>query len=148
MSTEEHLLRIHAYDAFDAVLQKAKFGSLVNRVIGHPRQLHAFQNIDLNIAQPIERGIDIIPIDDIKGSVGRAQDFDAYFRPRVQFVRERWISIEIAYQQGLALPPVEVYKICGEYFVIDGHHRISVMRSHGQEFIEAHIIELIDVCLN
>jgi nucleotide-binding universal stress UspA family protein len=40
------------------------------------------------------------------------------------------------------LPPVELYKIGEAYFVVDGHHRISVGRSLGQTLIQAYVTEV------
>jgi len=40
------------------------------------------------------------------------------------------------------LPPVELIQVGGCYFVRDGHHRISVARSFGQQYIEAEIIRM------
>jgi len=40
------------------------------------------------------------------------------------------------------LPPVELYQVGQVYFVRDGHHRISVARERGQEYIEAEVIEM------
>jgi hypothetical protein len=41
---------------------------------------------------------------------------------------------------GIALPPVTLVHVAGAYFVIDGHHRISVARALGQREIEAEVI--------
>lgn len=43
----------------------------------------------------------------------------------------------VAQQQGRSLPPVELIQIGEVYFVRDGHHRISVAQTMGQEQIEA-----------
>ena len=39
------------------------------------------------------------------------------------------------------LPPVVLYKVGDVYFVVDGHHRVSVAREQGQTFIDAEIRE-------
>jgi hypothetical protein len=46
------------------------------------------------------------------------------------------------YYQNIDLPPVHLYKVGDAYFVRDGHHRISVARERGQQFIEGEIIEM------
>jgi len=56
--------------------------------------------------------------------------------------RERWCRVAGVLYSGRDLPPVDVYKIGEAYFVIDGNHRVSVMRHNKQEYIEAHVIEL------
>jgi hypothetical protein len=37
---------------------------------------------------------------------------------------------------------VELFKVGQGYFVRDGNHRVSVARAHGQEFIDAYVIEI------
>ncbi|MBL8051150.1 MAG: ParB N-terminal domain-containing protein, partial [Anaerolineales bacterium] len=39
------------------------------------------------------------------------------------------------------LPPIVLYKVGEIYFVVDGHHRVSVAREQGQEYIEAEVRE-------
>ena len=41
---------------------------------------------------------------------------------------------------GTVLPPVELIQVGDIYFVRDGHHRISVARALGEEYIDAEII--------
>ena len=36
---------------------------------------------------------------------------------------------------------MSLYKVGGYYFVLDGHHRVSVARYHGVEWIDAHVTE-------
>ena len=43
---------------------------------------------------------------------------------------------------GEYLPPIDVYKLGNLYFVIDGHHRVSVARAQGATEIEAHVTEI------
>ena len=43
---------------------------------------------------------------------------------------------------GEYLPPIDVYKLGNLYFVIDGHHRVSVARAQGAREIEAHVTEI------
>jgi hypothetical protein len=39
------------------------------------------------------------------------------------------------------LPPVTLYKLGDDYFVQDGHHRVSVYRFHGVEWLDAEVTE-------
>lgn len=82
-----------------------------------------------------------VPLPEIKGSVGRCGDFDAAFRPLRPHMRERWIATAIAIQVEEPLPAVELVQINGAYFVVDGHHRISVARAQGMVAVDAHVIE-------
>ena len=55
--------------------------------------------------------------------------------------RERWKRIDRAFRLGHELPPVILYKLGNLYFVKDGHHRVSVARFHGAEWIDAEVTE-------
>ena len=55
--------------------------------------------------------------------------------------RERWKRMDRAFRLGHELPPVSLYKLGDYYFVKDGHHRVSVARFHGAEWIDAEITE-------
>lgn len=82
----------------------------------------------------------IVPLDQIVGSEGRSDDFDADFNPLQTHTRERWIGIAAALRMGLGLPPVELVQAGDGYYVRDGHHRISVAKALGQLEIEARIV--------
>jgi hypothetical protein len=82
-------------------------------------------------------GIQTVLIEQIRGSEGRCNDFDANFHPRQQHTRSRWQSVARAQQRGVALPPVELICVGDVYFVRDGHHRISVVAALGQQYIDA-----------
>jgi hypothetical protein len=54
---------------------------------------------------------------------------------------ERWKRIDRAYRSGVELPPVSLYRLDEDYFVQDGHHRVSVARFHGAEWMDAEVTE-------
>jgi hypothetical protein len=85
----------------------------------------------------VYRGMSTVPVAQIGGSVGRCLEFDRDFMPARASVEERWKRIDRAYHRGEELPPVNLYKVGGFYFVLDGHHRVSVARYHGVEWIDA-----------
>jgi len=89
----------------------------------------------------IHRGLRTVPVAQIGGSVGRCSEFDRDFMPARASVRERWKRIDRAFHRGEELPPVSLYKVGGFYFVLDGHHRVSVASYHGVEWIDAHMTE-------
>jgi hypothetical protein len=88
------------------------------------------------------RGLKDIPIADIRGSVGRPNDFDASFLPVRPEMRKRWEQLDAAMRSGDAVPPIEVYHLGEVYFVKDGHHRVSVARHLGWKTIPAKVIEV------
>jgi hypothetical protein len=81
-----------------------------------------------------------VPTRQIQGSEGRSVDFDAEFRPLQARTQGRWLSIATACLQGIAMPPVELIQVHDIYYVRDGHHRVSVARAMGQEYIEAQVV--------
>jgi hypothetical protein len=89
----------------------------------------------------VYRGMRMVPVAQIEGSVGRCSEFDRDFMPARASVEERWKRIDRAFHRGEELPPVSLYKVGGFYFVLDGHHRVSVARYHGVEWIDAEVTE-------
>jgi len=83
-----------------------------------------------------------VAIHRIKGSEGRSDDFDCDFNPLHSRTRDRWISVALARFQGNTLPLVELIQLGSDFYVRDGHHRISVARGLGEEFVDAKVIIL------
>ncbi len=77
----------------------------------------------------------------IVGSAGKNEWFDEDFMPLRDASRERWKRIARAFRLGLELPPVSLYQLGEVYFVRDGHHRVSVARFHGVEWMDAEVTQ-------
>ncbi|AEF83555.1 transcriptional regulator [Treponema primitia ZAS-2] len=118
-------------------------------------QIHHFMNVDKDkllsfndvkeILKPKHetyRGMQTIAIDLIVGSEGRYRDFNKFFLPRSEYLRQRWERVDLARIKDIPLPPIQLYEIGGVYFVRDGNHRVSVARSQGVEQIDAEITSL------
>jgi hypothetical protein len=87
-------------------------------------------------------GMRTVPVGQIGGSVSRCSDFDSDFMPVKASIKDRWKRIDRAFWKGEELPAVSLYKVGGcFYFVPDGHHRVSVARYHGVEWIDAGVTE-------
>jgi len=56
---------------------------------------------------------------------------------------DRLISVKRAMREGKSLPPVKLYKIKDEYYVLDGNHRIAAAKAFGRSDILAKIVEFI-----
>ena len=82
-----------------------------------------------------------VPVAQIGGSVGRCSEFDRDFLPVRASMEERWKRVDQVFHRGEELPPVSLYKVGGFYFVLDGHHRVSVASYHGVEWIDAYVTE-------
>jgi hypothetical protein len=87
-------------------------------------------------------GMETVSVDSIIGSEGRYRDFNRHFLPRREFLRSRWVSIDMAHYNDVPLPPVRIYEVGGVYFVRDGNHRVSVARMRGQLMIDAEVTRL------
>ena len=79
----------------------------------------------------------------IVGSVGRYSDFNSQFRLKEDHESWRLKRIKEAMTKGKILPPVELYKIKDEYYILDGNHRVSAANEFGYTTIEAHIVEFL-----
>lgn len=90
-----------------------------------------------------DRGTRSVPLDKIVGSVGRYQDFDHEFRLKQRVPSERLERVKAAMREGTPLPPVKLYQIKDEYYVLDGNHRIAAAKERGQDDILATIVEFI-----
>lgn len=84
-------------------------------------------------------GLRTVPIQQIRGSEGRSQDFDAQFQPIQLHNYDRWVDLMAAMLRGVPLPPVELIQVGDVYFVRDGNHRISTARFLGQVEIDAQV---------
>ena len=98
---------------------------------------------ELGRVSEVDRGLQVVPIDAIVGTVDRGKEFDRSFRPTSSQVRGRWERIAKAMRRGEPLPPVQLYKVGDVYFVRDGHHRVSVARALGRREIEAFVTEVV-----
>lgn len=91
----------------------------------------------------VKRGIRQVPLDRIVGSVGRYHDFDGMFRLKPHLPRERMQNILNVMKSNKPLPPVKLYQIKNEYYVLDGNHRVSAAKELGRHEIDAVIVELL-----
>lgn len=135
---------------FDTARRHALVAGLFDLLSNHSNRMLSFEEVRsrLNVRGQREIGMQTVPIAAIIGSEGRYADFDRRFLPLNRALKSRWSGIGSARLQEIPLPPVELYKLDDVYFVRDGNHRVSVARQQGQEYIDAHVVELtVDVPL-
>ncbi len=126
---------------------RARFKAFLNQiwsvVSGQPSRLLSYEEIKekLRIGGPIYRGVQTVSVDQIVGSLNRYHQFDRAFLPTQDDLSGRWQKIDRAFYNDVNLPPIVLYKVGQVYFVVDGHHRVSVAREQGQLFIEAEVRE-------
>ena len=127
--------------------QRSLFKAFMNRVwatlSGNPTTLLSYDEIKekLHIGGPIYRGVQTVRLDQIAGSLNRYHEFDRVFLPASDKLADRWQNVNRAFYQEVSLPPVVLYKVGQVYFVVDGHHRVSVARGQGQVYIDAEVRE-------
>jgi hypothetical protein len=128
---------------FARARSRAFLNDILGFLLGRPKRLLAYDQVKekLRIGGPIYRGIRTVEISRIVGSVNRYSDFDRAFLPTHNRIAARWQHVDRAFYEEISLPPVVLYKVGEVYFVVDGHHRVSVARQQGQEFIEAEVRE-------
>lgn len=85
-------------------------------------------------------GLKAVPIAQIQGTAEQAPAFDRHFHPIGDRPRQRWLRVAEARLAGKSLPPVQLVQVGEQYYVRDGHHRISVAQALGEAFIEAEIV--------
>ncbi len=135
-----------AIQDFQSAHLRAKLQGVLARVTGRSNELLSYEEIanKLKLQGRSDKGIQMIPVDAIIGSVGRYTDFTRTFLPRRVEDRQRWANVKAISLDpiSMGLPPIEVYKVSEVYFVIDGNHRVSVARQEKWKTIEAHVIEI------
>ena len=122
---------------------KAFFNNLRAILSGQPATLLSYAEVreKLAIGGPIYRGVETVDIKKIAGSLNRYHEFDRAFLPKQDNTAQRWQRVNRAFYKDISLPAVVLYKVGDVYFVVDGHHRVSVAREQGQLFIDAEIRE-------
>jgi hypothetical protein len=129
---------------FDAARRQAFWNAIRTVITGRSRTLLSYTDVIAATGNEgqVDRGVRDIPLQMVRGSEGRADQFDAAFLPVRRELKARWAKVDSLVQRGVIMPPIEVYQLGGIYFVKDGHHRVSVARRLGQDTIRAHIIEV------
>lgn len=132
-------------ERFRRSVSKAWYVDRWGRMRGKATDLVPFEAVAqrLQMRQQMPRGIQLIPLAQIVGSVGRVPDFTRGLLPRSHIDGDRWVQIAEAFAAMESVPPIELFQIGTVYFVRDGHHRISVAKVNGLQEIEANVIEFM-----
>jgi hypothetical protein len=98
-------------------------------------------------AIPRPLGVQTIAVDDIVGTaVGppghRGMDFIPRRPLRTPNWRDRWRRVREAADRLIILPPIDVQRHGGGYWVLDGHNRVAAALYVGQREIDANVVEL------
>lgn len=118
---------------------------LLSHLLKRPADLLPFDPVRerLHLRQVVDRGIQDVPLKRIVGTIQREREFNRAFLPREEALRERWEDLEEIARGTRGFAPVELYRVGGVDFVVDGHHRVSVARAQRAPTVEAHVKEFV-----
>jgi hypothetical protein len=130
---------------FTVARRRARLGRLKTRLLRQAARSTLLSPEELRRSVPASgamyRGRRTVEALRIVGSVGKHEHFDPNFMPLSKASQEKWKRIDRAFRLGVELPAVSLLRLGGDYFVIDGNHRVSVARFHGVEWIDAEVTE-------
>ena len=137
--------RVEAQHHWDRARRRATWMNLRQQIKGQSNTLLDFNEVAtrLNLQNAVYKGVQIVPVDSIVGSVGRYQDFTSTFFPKKKEMIGRWSDVARLQldASSAGLPPVELYRVGKWCFVNDGNHRVSVAKQLEFEDIEAYVWE-------
>ena len=137
---------IRSEHAFGDARMRARWDVLTSLIAGRNPHLLSFRLAvgDAHRARVIYHGLQDIPLSHVVGSVGREREFTWRFHPLTnrQRQKERWRTAFARALSGSGYPPIEVYQVGMSFFVIEGHHRVSIAKYLNWETIQAHVSEL------
>jgi hypothetical protein len=148
--------RSNTAEIFESLRSRAVLANLFAKILGKSTKLKGFAeqafrltSMRIHLGEPpfritetrVYRGEQDIPVDRINGSVDRENDFDNSFRPLKKHLRDRWINVYGLFEAD-QVPPIQLFKIGNDYYVEDGHHRVSVARTLGRLSLRAQVWEI------
>jgi hypothetical protein len=141
---QKYHLKTQASDDFSRARARALLTRMQHFLNTDRDRLLSFNDVKdmLKPTNQVYRGNQTVPIKLIVGSEGRYRDFNKYFLPRSEHLRNRWMRVDEAHIMDVPLPPIQLYEIGGVYFVRDGNHRVSVAKAQNVEFIDAEVTSL------
>ncbi len=132
---------VTARNLFDRLYLVAKLKAFLAGLLGRSRELSMLDEVDSTGVKGryiMER--QAIPMAQIIGSEGRSEEYDVDFLPRHRRDRERWISVAAGMiRNPIQFSPIRVVQIGDDYYIQDGHHRVSVARALNYIFIDADV---------
>jgi hypothetical protein len=135
----ESTVEPRAKNLFERALRTGRRKRYWANMRGQSRALRSLDAVqcDARITHRHYVGTQTVPLSAIAGSVDKATGFDVDFLPSSDHSENRWVHVATAMLRGLTLPPVELIQVGETYFVVDGHHRISVAHSLDHTHVDA-----------
>jgi hypothetical protein len=149
-----------ARDDFDRARRRASLAKLAGWLHGHPssrNRLPVLGEVTTltgvpgpGVRRPGHGRVDhlgptaeaLVPIGQIVGTVEPTSCFDRHFRPTSEVPRARFERIAADILSGRGMDPVDLYRCGGQYYVLDGRHRIAVARALGERWVLANITDV------
>jgi hypothetical protein len=139
LNTQPQFNRGQATIDFEQMLDAARWYTWAAKLLRRDPHLVPLAAVQpLLPPQRIYRGIQDIPLRQIVGTVGRQHDFSRRFHPLRKGILSRWVSLRLLARDD-GWPPIRVYQVGNLYFVLDGHHRVSVANYMRFHTIEAEV---------
>lgn len=138
----QQALRRRADELFENQWLKAQLKRWLARLTNQSRDLPFLGNVEQTRHIDAIRPLDTLPIrvQAIKGTAGRIGRFDVDFHPVMRRSKTRWTSVAVAMMDSsVVLPPIEVVQVEDIYYIVDGHHRVSVACALDNLFIDADV---------
>jgi len=92
------------------------------------------------------RGLQVVALDDVIGTVRHPTQNTADFLPLPQLRGRNWMArwqrLQEATRRLIVLPPVDLVKVGDGYYVLDGHNRVAAALQGGAVAIDADVVEL------
>ncbi len=140
----------HAVDGVERTLHEFPGARVrrVRRMASRPLPFLFDVHPEARLARSVEAGLSTIDIAEIAGTAvgGGAQrggDFLPLRRFRGKNWLNRWQRLRNAHDGLAVLPPIDVEKYDGKYWVTDGHNRVGLALYGGQVAIDANVVELV-----
>ena len=88
-----------------------------------------------------DAGLQTVMLNQIAGTMehSRTFDFDSDFRPTGDHMKGRWIAVATLFRQGRTIAPIDLIQYDQRYFVVDGHHRVSVAKAMRWDSLQANV---------
>lgn len=136
----------YARRLFARTYRQGRLKQMVAQFTGQPRKLLWLSDVEQthHVVDHNEVGTRDIEVERIHGSLGKGDEFDRDFHPRRRGMVDRWVQVAQAIvDTNIILPPIEVVQANDNYYVIDGHHRVSAARALGRLYVRANVTEWV-----
>lgn len=142
-NNHEARARIRAIERYNRIWLRSYMHALWNTLLRRDSRLRSLPTDQhYAVARAGIPELRAVSIACIVGSENRSSDFDRAFAPLNEHMEGRWISVAMAWELGTGLPAVDLLQVGSEYYVRDGHHRISVAHAYGLREIDARVLVL------